>query len=111
MRAYLHAFAEEDVPYPEREGEGEGVGEDGDEPLGGVHGGVDALLLEVGPQPGEQLLHQPLKLEQVLLHQGQADLERGQRGAWVCCITSVSSGSLMGLSRGCKEVWPSARAL
>lgn len=73
-RAHLHALAKEDVPDAQRKGEGEGVGEDGDEPLRGVHGRVDALLLEVRAQAREQLLHQPLELEQVLLHQRQPHL-------------------------------------
>lgn len=49
----------EDVEYPGCDGQGVGGEEDGEEPGGGVHGGVEALSLEVQMELREVLLRGP----------------------------------------------------
>ena len=58
----LRALEHEHVEDTEDEEEGELGGEEGEEPLGGEHVGLQPLLLEVVPQVGHALLQQPVQL-------------------------------------------------
>lgn len=74
------------IPGEEDGGPGKGHGEEGEEPLGGVHEGFDVIGLEVGPEWRE------VKVDETG-QDGAVDLEPCQSRGIVACEVGVDGGN------------------